>query len=86
MQIAKCRSCRASIIWARMKSDKMNPVDLDPVPNGNILLTETAFGDVTGEVLDKIALAQKHDEGELLFLSHFATCPSRAQHRKRMTP
>ena len=77
MKIAKCRACRASIIWARMKSDKMNPVDLDPVPNGNILLTETEAGDVTGEVLDKIALAQKHDEGELLFLSHFATCKSR---------
>lgn len=83
MQIAKCRACRASIIWARMKSDKMNPVDLDPVPNGNILLTETEAGDVTGEVLDKIALAQKHDEGELLYISHFATCKTPAQHRKK---
>jgi hypothetical protein len=84
MDIAKCLSCGRPIIWAKMlKSGKSNPVDAEPVANGNMQLTEGVAGDVFGEVLDKESLAIKHDEGELLYLSHFATCPNAAKHKRK---
>lgn len=84
MDQAKCKSCGRPIIWAVMlKTKKKNPVDYEPVANGNMQLTEGVDGDVFGEVLDKESLAIKHDDGELLYISHFATCPNSAFHKRK---
>jgi hypothetical protein len=78
---AKCRSCGAPILWVKMlKSGKLNPVDAEPVANGNVfILVEPDLSiDPSAKpmaiVLDKESLAKMHEDGELLFCSHFATC------------
>jgi hypothetical protein len=86
-EIVKCRSCRAPIIWATMKSGKKNPIDAEPAETGNVKLTEGTDAEghpvVTAEVVKKEDLAAFRDAGELLHLSHFASCPKSAFHRKK---
>ncbi len=73
MNTQKCRSCGAAILWCKTEKGKAMPVDAEPSENGNVMLV----GDVAkyvkpGETLPGIAL----------HLSHFATCPNAAHHRK----
>lgn len=85
-QTGKCRSCGAPIKWVKMlKSGKLNPVDAEPTANGNMIAYDSPDGgpDMIGEVLSKDKLAEKYEEGELLFTSHFATCPGAGQHRRK---
>ena len=74
-----CRSCRAEIRWVKMESGKRNPLDPLPAAKGNIALE----GDGSrGVVLTGDELERARQEGEALFLSHFATCPFAGEHRK----
>lgn len=69
-----CRSCKAPILWVTMaKSGKANPLDPAPCKEGNIIIR-----DGKGVTLPKI---EREDYGDL-YLSHFVTCPNRAQHKK----
>jgi len=71
----KCRSCGAAIIWAKTAGGSSVPLDAEPVPNGNIVLRS-----------DGIAVYLKAADARPTggcFVSHFATCPNAAQHRKR---
>lgn len=78
VKTAQCRSCKLEIIWVRMHTGSLNPVDSVPVENGNIVLTKSAVsGEVKGEPYD----ANKH-VGRRRFVSHFATCKYAEQHRK----
>lgn len=72
-----CRSCGAPIYWARMPSGKMNPVDAEFSPKGNVALRLRHDGEVMGfiELPDPIPPLR-------LRLSHFVTCPNAAQHRQ----
>ena len=69
-----CRSCGAKIIWVKTEKGKDMPIDAEPVPDGNIVMS-------TGK-----AHVVKKDEtfltGTKFYKSHFATCPHAAQHRK----
>lgn len=76
-----CRSCGSPIRWAKTPSGKRMPLDVEPSRQGNVQL-----GWVGGEEI-AIVLGRQADiagcvvGGIPLYLSHFATCPSAAQHR-----
>lgn len=78
-QKGQCRSCGAAIRWVRMAgSHKVMPLDAEPVEHGNVRL-------------DALGLAHVHGGGPLdkppgfgpWYVSHFATCPHAAQHRRQ---
>jgi hypothetical protein len=72
----KCRSCGAPIKWVTMANSKRkNPLDAEPVINGNI----SVHPDGTARVLG--AVERLEFEGPL-YVSHFATCIHAKQHRK----
>lgn len=85
--MAKCRSCDAEITWAWTTGGKKMPVDTEPNPNrGNLVLLRShdpdgplvlALSDLTQEA--RIAAARH----EVLYVSHFATCPEAATWRER---
>jgi hypothetical protein len=67
--IASCRSCGAPIVWAVTSSGKRMPLDARAA---------VVFGlDTTSDP----PLATR-GQGDPLYVSHFATCPNAAQHRK----
>ena len=78
-----CRSCGDRIIFAKTKRNKSIPLDAEPnATRGNVYVTgEGALMRAT--VLDD-ALAQRfREDGKLLYLAHFATCPNAGAHRRR---
>jgi hypothetical protein len=75
MSTSRCRSCHKAIVWAKTVTGKSMPLDVEPVEGGNIQLVD-GIAHVVG----------KGAQGELLYLSHFATCSSAARHRKPKTP
>lgn len=75
----KCKSCGASIVWGVTEKGRRMPLDPEPSPEwGNV---ERVGGDdvrvLSGATLDAARAANTR-----LFVSHFATCPTAAQHRK----
>lgn len=80
--MSTCRSCDAPITWTtNVVTGKRMPVDPEPVEHGNIVLTSGNNGPES-RVLTKDELAKRPTKRGL-YLSHFATCPSAAQHRRR---
>ena len=86
-----CRSCLRRVLWRKMHpSGKPNPLNPEPDPDrGNVLLVDAPaeaalYGAKVGTAL--VLKAHQVDEvraaGQPLYLSHFATCPNRRQHRK----
>lgn len=75
-----CSSCKAPIRWKEIgDAGKQHPVDVRPAPNGNILIQD----DGTARIVSRPELDTLRASRVPLFLSHFATCPNAAQHRKR---
>lgn len=79
METGTCRSCRASIIWAKTPNGKLMPLDVEKFANGNVLLAD----DGTCAVLDADSLLTYRGERIPLHRSHFASCPGGGSHRKR---
>lgn len=77
MKTARCRTCGAEIVWARMPSGKLSPFDAGPSPAGGWGLAE-AGGEVRARRLDRAV-----ESGEAGFVSHFANCGQAEQWRKR---
>lgn len=77
---SRCKSCYAAILWVEMAaSGKKNPLDAKPdALHGNITVTENG----KGIVLKGEALEAARRDGMDLYISHFASCPNRLQHRK----
>lgn len=73
-----CRSCRAPIRWVLSSSGKAMPLDLDPVPEGTIALSDRG-GVVVGVIVPERARAGYAGS---LYRSHFATCPNAGKHRR----
>lgn len=67
-----CRSCGASIIFARSTNNKPLPLDARPVHGGNIELRRGVAHYVGVDVNARTPR----------YVSHFATCPKAEQHRK----
>lgn len=92
MKLSQCRSCEAPIIWTITTNGKRMPVDADPVliPRGfridETQLDEAQMGFNNEDLRPgKDILATFTAEpgaGELLYQSHFATCPDAADHRR----
>jgi hypothetical protein len=91
MTESKCKSCQAPIIWAVSGgSGKHVPIDPEPQRIGTVLLREVAEGKppvahvTTSEERDRMRFENSMvDEPLLLHVSHFATCPDAAHHRRR---
>ena len=75
MDSAVCRSCGANILWARTSNGKAMPLDATPNPKGNLV--------VDGKGCIGAATKGELPDGEVRYISHFATCPNSAKHRKR---
>lgn len=69
-----CRSCGKRITWVKTASGKAMPIDEEPVENGNLV--------IDNGVAVHVPPGSKQ-EGELLYVSHFATCKNKAQHRRK---
>jgi hypothetical protein len=93
--VSACKSCRAEIEWAVTETGKRIPIDSERRREGNILLEHREVGRppiarvLTREQVDAHRrthaenLARGLDTGSAdLFVSHFATCPNAAQHRR----
>ena len=81
--MSACRSCGERIIFAKTKRNKTIPLDAEPnVTRGNVYVTGEG-ATLQATVLDN-ALAQRfREDGKLLYLSHFASCPNAQAHRRR---
>ncbi|MGD9712863.1 MAG: hypothetical protein AB7V46_12440 [Thermomicrobiales bacterium] len=73
----KCRSCLADIIWAKTEAGTLIPLDATPgKPGANMALIEGV-----AKVINKNDLFEPVYSGPL-YLSHWASCPHAAQHRR----
>jgi hypothetical protein len=80
--LSACRSCGAEIVWAITGSGKRMPVDADPTPDGNLILTDDpphAVMLVQGQ--DSLFAAGAGGDSPR-YTSHFATCEFADQHRR----
>jgi hypothetical protein len=73
----KCRSCGAPIYWGRTEAGKAMPVDVEPTPDGNVILFDRR-GSVVALVLRR---GEKAPPGAKLRKAHHATCPHAADWR-----
>lgn len=76
MKLSQCRSCGDPIIWTVTSKGKRMPVDADPVhePRGFRLEED-------GDQVNAVFTADP-GAGELLYVSHFSTCPQADAHRR----
>jgi hypothetical protein len=86
--VSACGSCGAPIRWAVTVNGKRMPVDDQPVPDGNIVLSDPQ----PGAYAPLAAYYSPPDEPTLpgfeeppRFVSHFTTCPNAAHHRRTRT-
>lgn len=66
--MTNCKACGAEILFVKMPSGKMNPVDIKP----KMLITLSSDG-ITG----------MYGKVEKCYESHFATCPKATNFRKK---
>ncbi len=74
--MARCRSCGAAIEWVLTDSGKSMPVDTQPRADGTLVLS------TENDVL-RARSPGLFDAGKPRYVSHFATCPQAAQHRRK---
>lgn len=74
--VARCASCDAEVFWVKTRNGKSMPIDAQH---------EMRLVAVLGD--DDLILAGTSDDAVVrmvpTYTSHFATCPSADQHRKR---
>lgn len=69
-----CAYCRATVAWARhVTTGNRMPVDLRGNDDGNVRLLDGGLYEVLNNTRRAVATAA----GELLRMSHMATCPGR---------
>lgn len=79
--MANCRSCGAPIRWAVSDgSGKKVPLDPEPVVDGNIVVVDRPGHTLVVRFLKKDRPLTRDG---LRYVSHFATCPNSARHRKK---
>lgn len=78
---SRCGSCGEAVYFAKTVNGKTMPVEVTPVPNGNVLLSKNrATGAIFAQVLGR---GTPRPEGRPLRLAHWVTCPSAAKHRRK---
>jgi hypothetical protein len=76
-----CKSCEQPIRWVKTEQGQPMPLDPEPRPDGNIVLRRLAFeGPLIAHYL---AAGEEPAADEERYVSHFATCPNAAAHRKQ---
>ena len=75
--MSQCKSCGANIKWVKTMRGKNMPVDEDSVgvsdcEDGDLLITESGRTFRVGE---------QNPPQELLYVSHWSTCPKADSHR-----
>ena len=79
--MAKCKSCGAEIIWIRTKSGKSMPVNPE-----KYIVCERSDGTGTFVMPDGRVVkgypCYGHENAQYGYVSHFATCPYAAKHRR----
>jgi hypothetical protein len=86
--MSACSSCGAEIRWVLLRSKdgdpKPHPLDAKPsADSGNIGIVDTAGREPIAEIVPKAQLALFGGANAApRYTSHFATCPSAAQHRR----
>jgi hypothetical protein len=82
-----CKSCGAPIIWACTCKGKAMPVDAEPNPEGNVMLTRRIgmepLATVKGKGKAADLCARLGGGIASVHTSHFATCPNAAAHRRQ---
>lgn len=73
--LGKCRGCSAAIAWAKTERGKPIPLDPEPVPDGNIVVTDAGIAHFLRST--EMATGPR-------YVSHFVTCPDRAHFRKQL--
>lgn len=81
--MSACRSCGAAILWARTKNGKAMPLDAEPTPEGNVVLTGEVVPSARGAVPICEVLAGPDLFGAPLRMPHHATCPQADKWRRR---
>lgn len=71
--VARCSSCRALIRWFKTVSGTNIPIDDSPVLGGNV------------EMEDGIVTIVRPEPDVLRHVTHLATCPNAARHRRKKT-
>jgi hypothetical protein len=79
----KCRSCGAPILWAETITGRRMPLDYEPSDKGNIILGLRRERPPLALVQVEITRARLLSAGELLYTSHFASCPQASTHRRK---
>ncbi len=81
---SQCRSCQAPIQWVITERGVMMPLDADPQPDGNIILTVSGARALSTEAKQNaVLLAESTDQALTFYRSHFASCPFAKRHRKK---
>lgn len=80
MNRALCKTCRASVVWVTTEKGEAMPVDAAPVRGGNIRLEGSAARPTA--VYVEPLLESEEQRAAPHYVSHFATCPQAAQHRR----
>jgi len=76
-----CALCKAPIFWATSVNGASMPIDAEPVPDGNVLVSRSrAHPDRKKCVV--LAHAAEKPKNRRLFVSHFATCPAMLKRRQ----
>ncbi len=78
-----CSSCQAPLWWVLTEGGRRMPLDPDPTPQGNVIVTGQDARPPVVKVLGGSPLAQARASGRDMYTSHFATCPSAEQRRDR---
>jgi hypothetical protein len=79
--VSVCSSCGAQIEWVTTTNGKRMPIDADPSPGGNLVMTgQNRRG------APEVAYLRRGDPelpiGTSRWVSHFATCPNSKEHRR----
>lgn len=75
--MSRCRSCDARIRWAKTATGKNMPIDLDPHPDGNLVIVDG----IATVYANPLGAAQAHPDAPR-YVSHWQTCPTAFEHRR----
>lgn len=81
--MSRCKSCGAELMWIRMKTGKLMPVNPQPTylvdgHGSEIIVTEDGL--IASGSICPVPISPGHRKG---WISHFATCPGADRHRTR---
>lgn len=72
--------CGKLMLWIITVGGNRMPLDPDPHPDGNVIITRLDDGSIRGRVLSGNELPA---EGRIVYRPHHRTCPASAEFRRR---